>query len=61
MQGLLAAIVNQDGVQRLDWSVKMGHICEANRGLGRGFIDDGGSAQCVKRKGKKRYRPKVLR
>ena len=22
----------------------MGHICEANRGLGRGFIDEGGSA-----------------
>jgi len=27
-----------------DWSVKIGRICEANRGLGRGFIDDGGSA-----------------
>ena len=31
----------------------MGRICEANRGLGRGFIDDGGSATVRKGDGGK--------
>jgi hypothetical protein len=45
---------------RFDCSVKMGRICEANRGLGRGFIDEGGSATVCKGEGETRVGSSVV-